>query len=412
MRTSSCSPAWSSPTATQTAFPWRSWRRWPRACRSWHRTSRACPSSCATARPGCWRPPDDARRARRRAAQRARSSPRQRSGAPARPERWSRSASPWRARRRACSQLIRASAAQADDRLAREASFHDVAPSRRARGAERGSSTTPGATHTTATTSCSTAVVGPGASVLEYGCGPGGRAFELARRGACVHGIDISPVAIELAREARVRQGVDAQRDVLGHGRGGARPPRAQLRPRLRHIDPAPPRRRPRLSRGRACPAAVRPRDLPRAARATTRVFNAYRRLTPGVRTRDEHPLLHGRPRRGGRVLRRPGAGALQPALARGRGAPRAARRSHRWRARCGAPTSGSSRGCRPLRRWSWTVVIVLSRPGRAARKQVAQLAHQVANVRGAARRSASSAPATPATAAIATAGTEIAGQA
>ena len=49
---------------------------------------------------------------------------------------------------------------------------------------------------------------GPSDTVLEYGCGPGTRAFELADRGAVVHGIDISPVAIELARSEANRRGV------------------------------------------------------------------------------------------------------------------------------------------------------------------------------------------------------------
>src|SRR6266550_3266334 len=39
----------------------------------------------------------------------------------------------------------------------------------------------------------------PNGQALEYGCGPGSRAFDLARRGASVTGIDISRVAIEQA---------------------------------------------------------------------------------------------------------------------------------------------------------------------------------------------------------------------
>ncbi len=42
----------------------------------------------------------------------------------------------------------------------------------------------------------------PGVRVLDVGCGPGRHAHELARRGALVHGIDISDRFIELARDA------------------------------------------------------------------------------------------------------------------------------------------------------------------------------------------------------------------
>ena len=48
----------------------------------------------------------------------------------------------------------------------------------------------------------------PGASVLDYGCGAGARACALALRGARVCGIDISPVAIGMARDAVRREGL------------------------------------------------------------------------------------------------------------------------------------------------------------------------------------------------------------
>ena len=41
----------------------------------------------------------------------------------------------------------------------------------------------------------------PGQRVLDVGCGPGRHAYELARRGIAVHGIDISERFIDLARE-------------------------------------------------------------------------------------------------------------------------------------------------------------------------------------------------------------------
>jgi SAM-dependent methyltransferase len=49
----------------------------------------------------------------------------------------------------------------------------------------------------------------PGRRVLEYGCGPGSYSFFLARNGAEVTGVDISPVAMERARETARSEGVD-----------------------------------------------------------------------------------------------------------------------------------------------------------------------------------------------------------
>jgi SAM-dependent methyltransferase len=43
----------------------------------------------------------------------------------------------------------------------------------------------------------------PGAEVLDAGCGTGRYAIELARRGFVVHGLDLSPELIEVARQAR-----------------------------------------------------------------------------------------------------------------------------------------------------------------------------------------------------------------
>src|SRR4029077_19868431 len=58
--------------------------------------------------------------------------------------------------------------------------------------------------------------VRPGDRVLEYGCGTGSAAFELAERGAHVVGIDISPVAVDEARRvAAERQSGDAEFRVM-----------------------------------------------------------------------------------------------------------------------------------------------------------------------------------------------------
>jgi SAM-dependent methyltransferase len=49
----------------------------------------------------------------------------------------------------------------------------------------------------------------PGRRVLEYGCGPGSYSFFLARHGAEVTGVDISPVAMERARQTARSEGVE-----------------------------------------------------------------------------------------------------------------------------------------------------------------------------------------------------------
>jgi SAM-dependent methyltransferase len=131
----------------------------------------------------------------------------------------------------------------------------------------------------------------PGLRVLEYGCGPGSEAFALAGAGARVDGIDISPVAIEMARAEAAREGVsggcefgvmnaealafpDATFDrICGSGI-------------LHHLD---------LAKGFAEIA----RTLEPGGRAIfveplghNPAINWYRRRTPEMRTSDEHPLV------------------------------------------------------------------------------------------------------------------------
>lgn len=64
--------------------------------------------------------------------------------------------------------------------------------------------------------------LGPGARVLDVGCGPGRHAHELARRGVVVHGIDISETFVELARrdapEGATFERLDA-RSLIGEPR-------------------------------------------------------------------------------------------------------------------------------------------------------------------------------------------------
>ena len=54
-----------------------------------------------------------------------------------------------------------------------------------------------------------------GKRVLEYGCGPGGYSFSLAKSGAWVVGIDISEVAIEQAKEIARKEDVEGTTEFL-----------------------------------------------------------------------------------------------------------------------------------------------------------------------------------------------------
>jgi SAM-dependent methyltransferase len=131
----------------------------------------------------------------------------------------------------------------------------------------------------------------PGARVLEYGCGPGSQAFHLARHGAHVVGIDISPVAIEQATERGRAEGLDQRLEfrvldaeqldlpdggfdvVCGSGI-------------LHHLD---------LARAYREIARVLKDDgvaVFTEPLGHNRAINAYRNRTPALRTVDEHPLL------------------------------------------------------------------------------------------------------------------------
>src|SRR5688500_10057442 len=54
-----------------------------------------------------------------------------------------------------------------------------------------------------------------GCRILEYGCGQGSYAFALAEAGAEVVGIDISPVAIDLAKQQAEDQGMADRTDFM-----------------------------------------------------------------------------------------------------------------------------------------------------------------------------------------------------
>jgi SAM-dependent methyltransferase len=132
-----------------------------------------------------------------------------------------------------------------------------------------------------------------GARALEYGCGPGSSAFRLARQGAHVVGIDISPVAIEQATEEGRREGLDDRLEF-----------RVMDAEQLEFAD---------SSFDLVCGSGILHHlDLTRSFAEIARVLkptgvglfteplghnpaiNAYRRRTPGFRTVDEHPLLIG----------------------------------------------------------------------------------------------------------------------
>lgn len=128
-----------------------------------------------------------------------------------------------------------------------------------------------------------------GKQILEYGCGEGSSAFGLARRGASVVGIDISDGRIERARAAAEAAGLDdvsfrvmnaealdvpdASFDVIcGTGI-------------IHHLDLA--RAYGEIARTlRPSGKAVFLEPL-----GHNPLINAYRRLTPRLRTADEHPL-------------------------------------------------------------------------------------------------------------------------
>jgi SAM-dependent methyltransferase len=126
-----------------------------------------------------------------------------------------------------------------------------------------------------------------GLRVLEYGCGTGSNAFALAARGAKVIGVDISNTAIELARHQAAAS--DNLRFQLGDAEALDFPPETfdlvcgtSI---LHHLDIE--RALTELKRvlkpgGRAIfyePLAYNP------------LINLYRRMTPHLHTRDEHPL-------------------------------------------------------------------------------------------------------------------------
>lgn len=133
------------------------------------------------------------------------------------------------------------------------------------------------------------AAIPTGAVVLEYGCGTGSAAFDLAARGVDVTGIDISAVAVESARTEAGARGVDP-RFVVGdaHALDAADDTYDVVCGSgiLHHLDLAV--ALPEVAR------VLRPGGTALFCEplGTNPLINLFRRLTPSLRTPDEHPLV------------------------------------------------------------------------------------------------------------------------
>jgi len=133
------------------------------------------------------------------------------------------------------------------------------------------------------------AATDPAAKVLEYGCGTGSAAFMLGEKGVDVLAIDISAVAVDIAAQIARDRGLDSLRFEVMNAEKLDVPDRSiDLvcgTGILHHLDldlAADEIRRVLTDGGRALfiePLGHNP------------LINLYRRLTPGMRTDDEHPL-------------------------------------------------------------------------------------------------------------------------
>lgn len=205
------------------------------------------------------------------------------------------------------------------------------------------------------------AEVRPGCRVLEYGCGKGSAAFGLAALGANVTGIDISPVAVDEARAEAARSAhpermsfheMNAERlefpdgafdFVCGSGILHHLELRAAFAEVSRTLGP--------LGRGVFYePMGHNP------------LINLYRRLTPSMRTPDEHPLRMSDFDLARRYFNRVDteffeltsiAGGVLSRLPGGRQLTAALRRLDR----------ALMHRFPPLRRWAWIVVVQVELP-------------------------------------------------
>ena len=128
-----------------------------------------------------------------------------------------------------------------------------------------------------------------GRRLLEYGCGPEPHALAIARQAASITGIDISPVAIERARERAAQEGhdnltfvvMDAERlefpdNYFDLVYGSAILHHLELETSVREIA--------RVLKPDGVAVFYEPMGHNPA-------INLFRRATPAIRTPDEHPL-------------------------------------------------------------------------------------------------------------------------
>lgn len=128
----------------------------------------------------------------------------------------------------------------------------------------------------------------PGKRVLEYGCGPGSYAPLVAQLGGNVQGIDISPVAIEQAKRYAADAGLPIEYSVMNAEATTFDDSRFGLicgTGILHHLD-----------LHKAVPEIARILQPDGEAiflepLGHNPLINLYRRLTPRMRTADEHPL-------------------------------------------------------------------------------------------------------------------------
>jgi SAM-dependent methyltransferase len=129
----------------------------------------------------------------------------------------------------------------------------------------------------------------PGADALEYGCARGDKSLRWARAGARVTGIDISDEAVGIANAQSREAGLDAEFFAMNAEAMAFADGRFDVvfgEGILHHLD---------LDRSCAEVARVlRPqgRAVFVEPLGHNPVLNLYRRLTPAMRTEDEHPLL------------------------------------------------------------------------------------------------------------------------
>lgn len=132
-------------------------------------------------------------------------------------------------------------------------------------------------------------VATPCRAVLEYGCGTGSKAFGLARTGAHVVGIDISGVGVAEATARAEREGVRADFVQMDAEQLGYRSGSFDLvcgSGILHHLD---------MERSLAeVQRVLEPGGIAvfYEPLGTNPIINLYRRLTPSMRTPDEHPLV------------------------------------------------------------------------------------------------------------------------